>query len=546
MKALVHRLPVPVVGAVLLTALYVYYAVVVYREYLLRGDEPAFVSANLGSPLEWFTEGYLDYFDTYPEWNSLHQTDLLKPVTNIVGYLNLFLFGDNYALHFTTFFIAQFVGLIIFLRLLRALDVPILIATGMAVLFVFNPAFMSAGLTCLSCHFDVLAGIFALAAFLAIWRARYGFALLFLTLALFTKESAVFAPAAAALSLVRWRRPFGTNVLMLAPLALWIAARAAAFGDVTGGRIEAAIGQPMLAGLGVWPTGIARDGLAIELLSAFPENRSDIIDTAFVLANAALWLFVVYAVHAVLTATLVSQPKSESEKLMPALLVWMLGALAFGVFFGHHARYGGSYYPFLYLVIAGLMSPAFRVTRWVTASAVMILAAATIVQAGRTARLAWTWETFIAPERALRDALVALPESSRVVYIVNAPQGVASAPKHLKRSWAFNVDVVIVNQFTGCARSSDPGAVQLAPSGNVLDVRLPDCARLTFTAAALPTGDDVIPRQGIGTYEFPDSTARADSLDLGRTMVVTLAPTTERPIILAYDWRAAAFEIVAG
>lgn len=546
MKALVSRLPVPLMGAGLLAALYAYYALIVYRDYLLRGDEPAYVSANRGPPLEWFTKGYLDYFNVYPEWASSHQADFLRPVTNIVGYLNLSLFGDNSALHFATFFVVQFVGLIIFLRLLRELDVPTLVAACVPLLFLFNPAFMNSGLTCLPCQFDVLAGTLALASFLAVWRARYGFAVLFLTLALFTKEATVFAPAAAALSLVLWRRSFGVSVLMLLPLALWIAARAAAFGDVTGGRIDAAIGPPMLAGLGVWPTGIVRDGLAAELLSALPQSRSEMIDAPFVGANVALWLFFIYAIYAVVIATRTRALDSGSEKLTPALLVWVFGALAFGVAMGHHARYGGSYYPFLYLLLAGLLSPAFRVTRWVTASVLMIFAAVTVVQAGRTVRLAWAWETVVTPERALYDALRVIPEASRLVYVVNAPQGVASAPRHLKRSWSLNADVVIINQFTGCVRSSDPGSEQLAQSADVLRVRVPDCARLTFTAAAPPTGSDTISRPGIATYLFPEATTRADERDWGRTMEVTLAPTSERPIILAYNWRSASFERIEG
>jgi hypothetical protein len=546
MKALLCRLPVALTGALLLAALYVYYVLTVYRGYLLRGDEPAFVSANLGPPGEWFTRGYLDYFHIYPEWMTLNHTDLLKPVTNIAGSLNLLLFGGNYALHFATFFLAQFAGLIIFLRLLREMDVARPLSVCMAGLFLFNPAFMNAGLTCLSCHFDVLAGIFALAAFLASWRARYGFALLFLTLALFTKESAVFAPLAAALSLVLWRRPLGTSVLMLSPLVLWFAARAAAFGDATGGRISTALGQSLLGGLTVWPSGIVPDGFAAGLFSAGPQSRGDIIDAAFLLGNVALWLFVIYAAYAVVIATRTASLKSEREKLTPALLIWTLGALAFGVLLAHHSRYGGSYYPFFFLLLAGLMSPAFRVTRWVTASVLMIFAAVTIVQAGRTVRLAWAWETVIAPERALHEALRAIPPSSRVVYVINAPQGLASAPEHLRKAWALDVDVVIVNQFTGCTESSDPGAVELTPATDALRVRVPDCARLTFTNAALPGDRDMVLRQGIGTYEFPDATGAAESLELGRSMTVTLAPTSERPIFLEYNWRAAAFETFGG
>ena len=222
---------------------------------LLRADDPAFVSATLESPASWFTRGYLNYFHIYPEWGTRHTSLLLKPVTNAVGYLNYTLFGSSYALHFAVFFLMQFLGLLVFVRLLRDLDIPPLPAAGMALLFLFNPAFMNDGLICLACHFDVLAGVFALAAFLAAWRERYGIALMLLTLAVFTKESAVYAPLAAALSLMIWRRPPSMSALMMLPLPLWAAARFLAYGDVldTGGTAQP--GQ-IAAGLSVWPTGL--------------------------------------------------------------------------------------------------------------------------------------------------------------------------------------------------------------------------------------------------------------------------------------------------
>ena len=45
MKRAAFRMSVPLAGAVLLLGVYAYYYVVAYRNYVLRGDELAFVSA---------------------------------------------------------------------------------------------------------------------------------------------------------------------------------------------------------------------------------------------------------------------------------------------------------------------------------------------------------------------------------------------------------------------------------------------------------------------------------------------------------------------
>jgi hypothetical protein len=130
-KRLVSQISVPLLGAVLLLGVYVCYDLVVYRDYLLRGDEPAFIIGSLESPASWFTRGYFDYFHVYPEWETLHTSPLLRPVSNAVAYLNYSLFGANYALYFATFFLFQFIGLLIFVRILAELAVPPLPALGM-------------------------------------------------------------------------------------------------------------------------------------------------------------------------------------------------------------------------------------------------------------------------------------------------------------------------------------------------------------------------------------------------------------------------------
>ena len=284
----------------------------------------------------------------------------------------------------------QLLGLLVFVRLLRELAVPPLPAAGMALLFLFNPAFMNDGLIALSSHFDVLAGVFAMTAFLAAWRERYGVAILCLTLAVFTKELALYAPLAAALSLMIWRRPPSMSALMLLPLPLWAVARFLAYGDVFDSGGIARPGE-MATGLSIWPTGLVTVAFVRQLVLSFPASRADIVSAVFLLANIGLWIFLCYAA---LTAMRRQVDTPERAKLTTGLLVWTLGALSFGVLVGYASRYGGSIYPFLYLFLAALFfSPGYRVPNWVVASVLFVFSVATAVQSAQSVRGAFAWES---------------------------------------------------------------------------------------------------------------------------------------------------------
>jgi hypothetical protein len=539
----------PLAGAVLLLGLFAYYGVVVYRGYLLRGDEPAFVSATLESPASWFTQGYLNYFLIYPEWESHHTSLLLKPVTNAVGYLNDALFGSTYALHFAVYFVFQFLGLLIFVRLLRELAVPPLPAGIMSLLFLFNPAFMSDGMVCLACHFDVLAGVFALAAFLALWRHRYGVALAALMFAVFTKESAVYAPVAAALTLVIWRKPPLKSALMLLPLPVWALARFLAYGDVldTGGT--ARLGQ-IEAGLSIWPTGLVGPQFLNQIGLSLLSNRAQLLSAIFFVANIGLWIFLFYAVLATARRHIDAPERAE---LTTGLLIWTLGALAFGVLAGYLPRYGGSIYPFMYLFLAALFfSPGYRVPRWVAACVLLTFGAATFVQSARSVRLAFAWHSIIAPERALHDALAALPQDGRVVYVVNAPPALASAPRHISRAWSLNVNLVIVNQFNGCTASSDSGSTEFFDiRPDLIAIRIPDCASFNFRNAGLDplhaeSGLSIY-RSAIGTYTFPGGQVApgAETLDAGRTLTLQLESPASSGTFLGYNWQSGHYGVIS-
>src|SRR5262249_43098494 len=127
-------------------------------------------------------------------------------------------------------------------------------------LFLINPSFINYGTILLSFQLDVFASIFLLAAFFALWKAQNLVALLMLTLAVFTKES-LFAPIAAAITVIVWRRHLFVASVMLVPLVLWLVHRIAIFGSLGAGNYSvpngmrgAAIG--LLKGIVVWPTGV--------------------------------------------------------------------------------------------------------------------------------------------------------------------------------------------------------------------------------------------------------------------------------------------------
>jgi len=535
-------------AAALLLALFAYYDIVCYRDFLLRGDDPAFIGATLSSPIDWFTRGYADYFDVYPEWGTRIGTDFIRPVTNLVAYANHAVFGENYALHFALFFLVQFASLAIILRLLRETSVPPAAAAGMGLLYLFNPAFLNAGLTGLAFHFDVLAALMELAALLALWRGRNIVALILLTLAVFTKETAVFAPLAAALTVLVWSGNRRSALLMLSPLVPWIAARFFVSGDVLGRQLDIPAGS-VAAGVLVWPTGMTPYDIVIGFPSMLTFSRRDMLWTAWIAVNAAMWVFMFYAVYIASRRALASSPQGgKADQLAAAFPIWMLGALAVCVITAPLTRYGSGYYAFLYLFLGNfLFSPAARVPRWLSASVVLVFSAATAFQLERSLEFSSTWQSFVSRERALYDALRALPQDGGTVYVVSAPPAYVSAPKYLTRAWSLNLNVVIVNHALRCARSDDSARTEFAEATpGLLDVRIPDCAEFGFTRVSPDLyrrgiGGTLL-RERIGTYQFPEGHASADgsNFTLGHELKFQIDPT-QHPIILTYNWTTGAY-----
>ena len=539
-----------------------------YHEYILVGDEPAVFSETVRQSFaQWFSEGFSRYFVVYPEWFS-PITNFSRPMMNIVPYLNYLCFGRDFELYYLAFFASQLCGALMMSYLMRAADVPLGWSLFFVALFVFNPAFVNFGLVMIPYQFDVLASIFALAAFLTLWKGFYYLTVVMLLLAVFTKETALFAPIAAAITVFLWTRRAPLAAMMLAPFVLWAMLRLATYGTISGGTYAGAPGlwgalASFVAGMVVWPTGVIPGSGGLLRLVSGSMQPSSVVYAAVIMFNGVLWMFLTYSGW-LIAKRLVSERAhylDDHIRLVAGLIIWAFGALGFCVILGLvESRYGASVYAFLFLLLAVLMfgGKGFRLvtpTTWLVRGIVLMLAIVCVWSA--TTFFTSTLPVFTAEvsrQRALYDALRTLQQDGQTVSVVNAPGALGSAPQFLKTAWNVDLNVVFVNQVTGCTKFLSFNGDNLEQkSGGMLEVRIPECADYKFANSdegLLAAGiQGELERSGVGRYHFPEgrivghwsNNPAVPKVDFGHVMQVRLAH--DDALILAYDWNDGRYKV---
>ena len=390
-----------------------------------------------------------------------------------------------------------------------------------------------------------LSGLLLLAALYQLLEYRFGLALALISVAVFTKETAIFAPIAGAVSVFILKRDAKWSAAMLAPLLVWVLARWLAFHTVMGGTFASPADLRALLvdigeGLVIWPSGAVPVHFPLQLTGAY-----GVALLAFLLMNAALWAVLAYAGWQVARA-LWHAPLKTDSKLEAVLLIWALGALSFCMLTRPQIRFGASLYVFLLLFLAYFLfvrsSP-----KYLRLLPVLILSFVTLIRGGAFLSHAVADAAAEAQgEKALAAELRGLPQDGRTVFVVNAPT-MLSAPHFLAKAWNLKLDVVFISQFRGCPRAAGGDAgYDLSPAS--LSVEIPSCA--TYALAGVP--DDLqlkastgsLMRPGIGAYRFPSPPAGAKRLssgdvDFGRSLRIQLA----RPLgtVVAYDWSDGAY-----
>jgi hypothetical protein len=533
-------------GLLVLLGIYSYFCIRLYSGYLLVHDDPANIGGTVEGGLRgWFTRGMAGYYHVYPEWPQPAFSNFYRPVWNLIIFVEQAVFAQHYWAWFLAFCAIQYGGTLLFLRVLRLLEVPARPALLFAILFLFSPAFVNFGFIYPGFEFDIFASLLLLAALHQLLKDRYGLALALIAVAVFTKETAVFAPVAAAVTVFILKRDVKWSVTMLTPLFAWAAARWLAFHAVMGGTFASPTNSRDLfiniaKGFIVWPSGAVPASFPLQLTGAY-----GLVTFAFLFMNAALWLILIHAGWQAARA-LHQAPQETESKLQAVLLTWLLGAMFFCMLSRPQIRFGASLYAFLLLFLARFLFVRAR-SKYLELLAVLILS---FVMAIRAGNFLWHAVGDVSAERlgerALFAALQSLPQDGRTVFVVNAPV-MLSAPRFLPHAWNLKLDITFINQFRGCLHA-DPADARYELSSQALSVEIPSCASYAF--AGVP--DDIqskaliggLFRRGIGTYQFPSNQAAikrlaSGDIDFGHTMRIrfTHAPAT----VLAYDWQERAY-----
>ena len=529
-------------GLLFLLGIYAYFCIHLYSGYLLVHDDPGNIGGTVEGGLRgWFTRGMADYYHVYPEWPQSGFSNFYRPVWNLIIFVELAVFGQHYWAWFLAFCVIQYCGTLFFLRLLRLLGVPSRPALLFTLLFLFNPAFLNSGFIYPGFQFDVFVSLLLLAAFDRLLAHRYGQALTLITIAVFTKETAIFAPIAGAITVFILRRDTKWSAAMLAPLLVWVTARWLAFHAVMGGTFASPVTIGDLfanigKGLIVWPSSAVPASFPLQLTGAY-----GIALLAFLLVNATLWVILAYAGWQVARA-LRRAPQETQSKLQAVLLIWALGALSFCMLTRPQTRFGASLYVFLLLFLATFLF-AHSLPKYLRMLPVLILSCVTAIRAGNFLGSAIANE---AVERRGGEALLAglrsVPQDGRTVFVANAPT-MLSAPRFLAKEWNLNLNIVFINQYLGCPRAGQ-GSARYDILSRSLSVEIPSCA--VFVFAGVPEDLQLRAlvanalRPGIGVYHFPSrhngiKRPRNGDIDFGRSLRIQFvrAPGT----VLAYDWQ---------
>jgi hypothetical protein len=552
-------LRVLLVPTVILLAIYCFHFSF-YRTYFPYGDDPALLHASAGNATKWFTEGYSKYFVVYPEWN-VPRTDFLRPSVNLIVRLNETFFGNHYFLYFASFFLAQFLICTLIVCLARRMGVKEQWLFLVGSLAAINPAFIGEGLYNISFQYDIWSGLFAVTALYLILCQKYGLAVISLTLAVFTKEPALYAPVAAAITVYLLHRRRLPAAIMLLPLLVWAGVWKFVFAGTPNGNY-ALQGNPgtllikgAIQGFMRWPTGIV-DYHVVRKILLEHSIAAHLPDLFLLLINLFLWGLLLAAGVKFAKAALRASPLSEQDRLVLAVLIWLAGALSFGILVGYHSRFGGSIYPLEILACAVMVhSNPQRLRHTFSVVALGLLAAAFLWNA----RAPESSDDGIVPHqdsfpiftmRSLVDSLQR--HRADVVYVLNSTRSDAAPSSIASLAGVPSEELIILSEARGClndSRADRPMVQQVGNAVHIVSV-LPGCANYEFNGVPLSTIAQAfrgaLTRGHFVTYSLPeghvteygsvDKSAIA-SIHPGKKIDLNLRPDEAKSyIILYYDW----------
>jgi hypothetical protein len=410
----------------------------------------------------WFLHGFQTYFDVYPDM-SLHATNFIRPGVNGTFWLEWFAFGSHWGRYLLTTYaiIGLISGATCFMasyilklgwRLTLLATICVSIAPSIDTGAILDPTFA----------FDLLAGLFVLVGAAALVSDALIPAWVCLTLAIFTKETALFAPALAAV-IVFLRKDHERMPLRLAlcasfllPLAAWLTLRWCDFHgekgvyvlmDGSSHGVVHVILVRIILGLTTWPIAATvfwkKTPLTLEIL----QKASLGINVCFwiVLALIAARKLLRNGVH----IAAISELRRATQETYSAIVlsVFCMASLLIPLGLNVPRRFGGVFYPLFILCMAfaagHTRSRSLRVAS-ATMMAAVAIAGGLLISADvryQIPNLKPTW----AMSRAYVSELSASHEP--VIFIVDDLSGRYASNQYVQRFSGYQGNIVRVNDL---------------------------------------------------------------------------------------------------
>ena len=495
---------------------------------------------------DWFTQGHTRFFIPYPEW-SIAQTGFARPVYQASIYLAHFVLDRHWSSYLAINYLALAgIAAVGFAIARRVLGLRIGGALLAAALVLLAPAVSEFSIGILGAGSESLASLLIGCAFLALVDERRSLCFLLLLVAVFTKETALWAPVAAAATVLCDRRSLRPRArtawaaAMLVPIALWLALRIAFYGGIGGTYATADYASPraFLALLGwkllhLHPLFVSQQPFfAAPSWAGFDQGIR--IATAFLLLVVLVaWAFLV--LRALLgRATRVDADALSERRALLLVSLWAAVALGFYLLLAVGSpRYAAAAAMFAWpAIIASAQRQRPSILR-------VALVAVFLLSLTRTAHYMAALnpppadsETahFFRAIGAMNAALGEVPPNIRQIYVFTEDGMVPVTPAYLQAFLGLDATLIRVADMSwGCTRQETVALAHSASNGEVnVEATLPDCARFFFFDSAIAAGtvkNGQLQRNEAMTYELPDASTVAAAerstspLALGRHII---------------------------
>jgi hypothetical protein len=535
-----------------------------YREiYVPSGaDIPALADGVLLGPgarwQDWFTRGYSHFWDLYPEWPP-NDTGFTRPAFQLLIYLVHFALGKDWASYqLINCFAAAGMAAIAFQIARTVLGLQIGPSLVTALLVVLSPPVLTSWLFGPAFAIEPLATVLVAGAFLAAFARHDLFCLALLFLALSTKENTVWAPLAAAITIMLRPKPDEllcrravTAAAMFLPVVVWLGLRFVFFNGI-GGTYVTADYAPLVDFL----------KLTFHKLShihyLFITQRENPLDQRMKLVDwgAALLIYALLSLWAlrILPEALNRVRYAIHERRWPTgdavflVSVWAAIALAF-----HFAlplsseRYATSVVVFAWPALVAEVEKHRKTIIW------FILAICCVVSVTESSYRFIEWvatplqNAYRAQGRAMGAVLRQVRTGTQQIYVLSAGGLQSANPEYLRLVLDVPAEIVRVADIDwDCGQSSDLVAFDHTRTDGVVNiaVRLPACARLYFSYSNGLSGvaDGRLYRNDTISYELPRGVsdwaprgvAAAAGINLGRRMTVHVRPNGPARFIIEH------------